>query len=138
MGRTTFSGPVTGSYSVITITGDDIGINEDTIYRFVAPAAMRVMEVCASANAFTAGVNYALLNQTQGLAAIVAARTFPAANATEVLTPTSSPALANRNIANGDIIRMDIDADGTGDLGGWVVMITVQFTGHVVTAALND
>lgn len=141
MGRTSFSGPVRGGYLVWTVCADDLGINEDTSYRYVAPCSLRVMETSISADLHTLNAAYRLRNTGTGGAGtndIIAARAVPASDAIEVLTPTSSPALAFRNIAKGERIELLLDMDGTAVLEGLIFVMTAFATGHVVALDTND
>lgn len=138
MARTTFSGPVAGTYVTIPITFDDIVPDEDTIFRVVAPWNFRIHEICMVADTRAPTTTYQFTNQTTGVD-IIATRACPASDTPEVITPTSSPALpaAARNVTKGDILRLTIDVNVAGALAGVCFTITGHTTGHAVASGAD-
>jgi hypothetical protein len=112
--------------------------NDTLIQRVKLPAAFRVAETNAIADSITSDPTYAVSNGAAGGTDIVAARNVPASDTSETLTPTSSPALANRDLAKGDALTVTVVAD-SGDAATQLrVDVSGYFVDHIVADPKDD
>lgn len=130
-GRRSHGGPTSGGYVTWAVTVDNLANTETPEFDFVAPAALRIMEV--SSGCETVGTTGATVAVVNGATSLVAAYTITA-------TPTVNTLVASdaaRNMAKGDLLHVNLNAT-TGALTGVVVFITAYVRGHVNAEAVND
>lgn len=136
--RTRFPGPISRTLDVISFIFPAVIANDTLIQRVKLPAKFRVVETNAIADTVTSDPTYAVSNGAAGGTDIVAARNMPASDTHETLTPTSSPALANRDLAKGDVLTVTIVADAGDAATHLRVDVSGYYEDFVVADPIND
>lgn len=142
MGRTTFSGPVTGVYNVLTIAINTVaaGQTDLEVGAIALPYACRVMEISCSCTTSTGGASRGTFQVTDGTNDLIDADPLLVTASSQVITPTSTQALvpAQRTRAKGDRLQLDMTTVASEVVTALTCQITVAVTGHVVAAEAND
>lgn len=136
--RTRFPGPITRTPHTFSFVFAAVLVNDTLIQRITIPAAFRVCETEAVANVVGSDPTYTISDGAAGGTDIVAARNMPASNVSEVLTPTSAPALANRDLVKGDVLTVTIVADAGDTAAQLRVNVSGYFEDFIVADPVND
>lgn len=151
MGRTTFSGPVSGAYVTFTTSIKALanGATDDRIGAMLIPFACRVVEISFSTRSVTAAAGLASFRAKKNAVVASAGTNLLSADGTTIArdadfaaTPTSSPSLSTtagvRDLAKGDTVVFGATGDATVGNRDVFVSMTVRATGHCVAASAND
>lgn len=131
-------GPVQWTPHTFSFMFAGLANNITRIQRVKLPAAFRVAEVNAVADDITNDPTYAVSNGAAGGTDIVAARNMAADDTSETITPTSSPALANRDMAKGDALTVTIVADADDAASDARIDVSGYFVGYIVADPKDD
>ena len=132
-GRSSFGGPVRGSYiKLAEVALGNLAANDDFLLKFVAPCDLRISEVSAATGAAITSDPVYTVSNTAGT--VVATRTFPD-NTTEVIAAAS---LTNREMLKGEVLSIQIAADGGDTAPEPVVSVWAWTKGHIAAADTGD
>ena len=117
-----------------------IGLVDTTyIQRVKLPAAFRACEVSAVADVVANDPSYVVSDGAAGGTDLVAVRDLAASDTFDtVITPTSTPALANRDMDKGNDLTVTVVNDGDATFTDLTITVSGYLVGYIVASAVND